>query len=181
METKPRIFLKLLEMEDASELLRIRLESRQSLSPYEPFREEAFWSLEGQIAHIVSGLEGVERGTGYPMGIRDAASGTLIGRIELSGIARGPFQNANLGYFMDYKRSGTGVMTEAVTLCKEIAFRELGLHRIQAAVMPVNKASAAVLEKNGFRREGLALRYLHINGKWEDHLLYAATNDESSE
>ena len=61
------------------------------------------------------------------------------------------------------------------------AFRRLGLHRVQAAVMPRNAASIRVLEKNGFRREGLAPRYLRINGEWEDHLIFARTAEDEAE
>ncbi|MHA7966889.1 GNAT family N-acetyltransferase [Paenibacillus sp. CAU 1782] len=179
MKKHGRIQLKPLEMDDASALLQLRLENEAYLKPFEPVRDQRFLSLEGQMEHIAAGLESMRLGQSLPMGIRHTETGALIGRIELSGIARGPFQNAYLGYFINHEHSGKGLMTEAVYRCIEIAFRELGLHRIQAAVMPVNKASSAVLEKCGFRQEGLARRYLHINGKWEDHFLYAVTNDDN--
>lgn len=178
MEKNWRIQLKPLEMEDAAALLRLRIENETFLKPFEPIRDQWFLSLEGQREHIAAGLESMRLGQGLPMGIWHTETGSLIGRIELSSIVRGPFQNAFLGYFIHHEYSGKGLMTEAVSRCIEIAFRELGLHRIQAAVMPVNKASAAVLEKCGFRQEGLAHRYLHINGNWEDHFYYAVTNDD---
>ncbi len=177
MGNPARIELKPLEISDAEAMLQIRVENKDIMKPFEPIRDERFWTLEGQREHIAAGLEAMRLGQSLPLGIWLTGTGKLIGRIELSGIARGPFQNANLGYFIHHENSGKGLMTEAVSRCIEMAFREQGLHRIQASVMPVNKASAAVLEKCGFRQEGLARRYLHINGSWEDHILYAITDD----
>lgn len=77
----------------------------------------------------------------------------LIGRIALMGIARGPFQNAYLGYFIDEQHNGKGYATASVQMCVNKAFNELGLHRIQAGVIPKNSASIRVLEKSDFRHE----------------------------
>src|SRR5205085_692254 len=79
---------------------------------------------------------------------------------------------------VDRAANGRGICTEAVGLVVGIALDRLGLHRVQAAVMPRNAASIRVLEKNGFRREGLAPRYLRINGRWEDHLIFAVTAED---
>ena len=102
----------------------------------------------------------------------------IVGRMSLGGILRGVFQNAYLGYWIDAEHQGHGLMTEAVQAGVDFAFREGGLHRVQAAVMPRNVASVRVLEKVGFRREGYAERYLCIAGVWEDHLIFARTSDE---
>jgi ribosomal-protein-alanine N-acetyltransferase len=102
----------------------------------------------------------------------------IIGRIAFGGVLRGAFQNAYLGYWIAANRQGQGLMTEAVREATSFAFASFGLHRVQAAVMPRNVASQHVLEKVGYRREGLALRYLCIAGVWEDHFLYAATAEE---
>jgi [ribosomal protein S5]-alanine N-acetyltransferase len=87
------------------------------------------------------------------------------------------FQNAHLGYAVTEAANGRGYATEAVQEATRIAFEELGLHRVQAAVIPRNDASIRVLEKAGFRREGFAERYLLINGAWEDHLVFAVTRE----
>ena len=100
------------------------------------------------------------------------------GAAQLSGISGAPFANAHLGYFVSEAHNGRGYATEAVRQAVEHAFAELGLHRVQAAVMPRNTASIRVLEKAGFREEGLALRYLKIAGVWEDHTLFAVTLEE---
>ena len=105
----------------------------------------------------------------------------VIGRIALSGVLRGAFQNAYLGYWIDHELQGRGLMTEAVRATSAFAFSAAGLHRIQAAVMPRNARSLRVLEKSGYRREGIAERYLSIAGQWEDHVLFAMTCDEQPE
>jgi ribosomal-protein-alanine N-acetyltransferase len=102
----------------------------------------------------------------------------IIGRVALGGILRGAFQNAYLGYWMDAERQGRGLMTEAVRAATAFAFGAAALHRVQAAVMPTNRASLRVLEKAGYRREGSAARYLCIAGAWEDHVLFAITTEE---
>lgn len=102
----------------------------------------------------------------------------LLGRITLSEIVRGPFQNAYVGYWTTRERGRRGIATEALELVCDFAFHQANLHRIQAAVMAANAASRRVLEKVGFRMEGVAERYLQINGRWEDHLMYALTSEE---
>jgi ribosomal-protein-alanine N-acetyltransferase len=104
--------------------------------------------------------------------------GDIVGRVALGGVLRGAFQNAYLGYWIDEGHQNRGLMTEAVRATTAFAFESVGLHRVQAAVMPRNAPSQRVLEKVGFRREGLALRYLCIAGRWEDHILFAMTADE---
>jgi len=102
----------------------------------------------------------------------------VIGRVALGGILRGAFQNAYLGYWIDVDHQNQGLMTEAVRAATTFAFGSGALHRIQAAVMPNNAPSQRVLEKVGYRREGVALRYLCIAGSWQDHVLFAVTADE---
>jgi ribosomal-protein-alanine N-acetyltransferase len=102
----------------------------------------------------------------------------IIGRVALGGIQRGALLSAYLGYWIDADHEGRGLMTEAVCEATTFAFESLGLHRVQAAVMPRNAASHRVLEKARYRREGLAERYLCIAGVWEDHVVYAVTAEE---
>lgn len=102
----------------------------------------------------------------------------VIGRVALGGVMRGAFQNAYLGYWIDRDRQGRGLTTEAARAVTEFAFRTLGLHRVQAAVMPSNAASLRVLDKAGYRREGTAQKYLCIAGKWENHVIFARTVEE---
>ncbi|MEX0859623.1 MAG: GNAT family protein, partial [Cucumibacter sp.] len=95
--------------------------------------------------------------------------------VTLSNIRRRAAQSANLGYWMSVKYAGRGLMTRAVGALLPFVFNELRLHRLEAACLPHNLASIRVLEKNRFRKEGLAENYLLINGKWQDHLLFALT------
>jgi [ribosomal protein S5]-alanine N-acetyltransferase len=105
----------------------------------------------------------------------------IIGRIALGGVLLGAFQNAYLGYWIDAEHQGLGLMTEAVRATTMFAFEAAQLHRVQAAVMPRNAASQRVLEKAGYRREGMAQRYLCIAGSWEDHVVFAMTAEEWTE
>jgi ribosomal-protein-alanine N-acetyltransferase len=103
---------------------------------------------------------------------------TIIGRVALGGVLRGAFQNGYLGYWIDAEHQGRGLMTEAVRAATMFALASAALHRVQAAVMPRNTASQRVLDKVGYRREGLAARYLCIAGTWEDHLIFATTTED---
>jgi len=102
---------------------------------------------------------------------------SVLGRFSLQ-VQRGVFQNAYLGYWCDVDEQGRGLTTECVRAMVTFAFGPLGLHRVQAAVMPNNPGSLRVLDKAGFRREGLAERYLQIAGVWADHVLFATTIEE---
>ena len=102
----------------------------------------------------------------------------IIGRVALTSIARGPWQSAQLGYWIDAANGGRGLMSEGVELALAFAFEQLRLHRVQAAVMPSNRPSRRILAKRGFREEGYAERYLRIGSAWEDHVIYGLTAEE---
>ncbi|MCJ8010948.1 GNAT family N-acetyltransferase [Paenibacillus sp. KQZ6P-2] len=172
------IYLQHLRTEHAQALLDLRLRNHDYLQPFEPIRDPSYFTVEIQEKDILSGLGDIGEASSQLFGIFLSVTDELIGRVALTGIARGPFQNANLGYFIAQEQQGKGYMTEAVKLAARYAFNELGLHRIQAGVMPRNTPSQRVIEKVGFRCEGLAKRYLRINGVWEDHQLFAVTSEE---
>ncbi|MGS5018248.1 GNAT family N-acetyltransferase [Paenibacillus sp. JJ1683] len=176
--THPGLQIRLLQVKDAERLLEIRRQHFEFFKPFEPERPEHYFTLEEQVRLISNGLEAAQAGQGYTFGLFLSKNDKLIGRMELSGVARGPFQNANLGYFVDPAYHGQGYATSAVKDIVRYALNELELHRIQAGVMPRNSPSHRVMEKAGFRREGLALNYLKINGVWEDHVLYAITAED---
>lgn len=115
-------------------------------------------------------------GSGYGLGIFH--EGRFCGEINLNTVQRGPFQNAYVGYWIDHSLAGRGLMPEAVVVLARFAFDELGLHRLQVSIIPRNQASRRVPEKLGLRAEGVAERYLEINGVWEDHVRYAITAEE---
>ncbi|WP_245595951.1 GNAT family N-acetyltransferase [Paenibacillus taiwanensis] len=170
--------MRLLTVDDAESLLHLRKSNRQFLQPFEPLYEDNHYTLEEQQRILTSKVKAAEAGQAYAFGIFARSENQLIGKIELSAIARGPHQNANIGYFLDQHHNGKGYATAAVSFCVNYAFDHLSLHRIQAGVMPRNVPSKRVLEKAGFREEGLALRYLNINGVWEDHALFAITTED---
>ena len=118
-------------------------------------------------------------GTGYGFGI--FVEGALAGEINLSGVQRGPFQNAYVGYWIDEAQAGNGYVPESLVAVSRFAFEDLRLHRIQVAIIPRNRASRRVAEKLDLREEGVAVRYLAINGRWEDHIRYALTAEEWAE
>ena len=118
-------------------------------------------------------------GTGFGFGI--FVDGSFCGEINLGSVQRGPFQNAYVGYWIDEKMAGRSLMPESLVMVARFAFEELHLHRIQVAIIPRNSASRRVAEKLALREEGTALRYLEINGVWEDHVRYAMTVEEWEE
>ncbi|USG68386.1 GNAT family N-acetyltransferase [Brevibacillus ruminantium] len=167
-----------LRISDAPAMLALRLRNQHFLQPFEPIRPASFFTLEEQARQLEEAERCFLHGTGYSFGIFAKESGILIGRVNLSNVSRGAWQNATLGYLLDQSYNGQGIMTEAVGQVVRFAFTEGQLHRVQAAVMPHNLGSIKVLLKNGFRQEGLSLRYLQINGVWEDHLIFARTAEE---
>lgn len=117
-----------------------------------------------------------QMGTGYGFGV--FVGGRFAGEVNLNNVQRGAFQNAYVGYWIDPALAGRGYTPEAVVATFRFGFEEAGLHRLQVAVVPRNSSSRRVAEKLGLRDEGTALRYLEINGKWEDHVRYAITSEE---
>jgi ribosomal-protein-alanine N-acetyltransferase len=117
-----------------------------------------------------------ELGSGYGFGI--FVDGRFCGEINLNSIQRGPFQNAYIGYWMDEAMAGNSYTPESVVVLLQFAFEELGLHRVQISIIPRNSASRRVVEKLSLRAEGIAERYLEINGTWEDHIRFAITSEE---
>ena len=117
-----------------------------------------------------------QMGSGYGFGI--FVGGKFAGELNLSGVQRGPFQNAYVGYWIDEAQAGNGYVPEALVVAARFAFEELALHRLQVAIIPRNRASRRVAEKLELREEGIAHRYLAINGVWEDHIRYALTAED---
>jgi ribosomal-protein-alanine N-acetyltransferase len=115
-------------------------------------------------------------GVGYGFGI--FVGDRFAGEINLSSVQRGPFQNAYVGYWIDEAMAGHSYTPEALVVLCRFAFEDLALHRLQASIIPRNMPSHRVVEKVGLREEGTALRYLEINGVWEDHVRYAITAEE---
>jgi ribosomal-protein-alanine N-acetyltransferase len=107
--------------------------------------------------------------------------GRLVGQLTVGGITWGSMCSANIGYWIDQAYAGRGIIPTVVALAVDHCFDAMGLHRIEVCIRPENGPSRRVVEKLGFREEGLRPRYLHIDGGWRDHLVYALTVDEVPE
>jgi ribosomal-protein-alanine N-acetyltransferase len=167
--------LRRLEISDAADLLELRRRNRDHFQPTEPLRGDDWFTLERQREELAAEVEARAQGRHLSFGV--FAGGALVGRVSLTSIVRGAFRNAYLGYAVDRDRAGRGIGTAAVGEAIAIAWAA-GLHRVQAAVSPDNAASRRVLEKVGFRREGLAQRYLLLAGRWTDQELWAITVED---
>ena len=171
---------------DLEALLELRRSNREFMAPFEAVRSDAFFTRAGQAREIALDAEAWTAGAGYAFAVlalppEDEDHGgpeRLVGRIALSNVVRGPWQNATVGYWIDVGAGGRGHATDALRLTCRFAFEHLGLHRVQPAIMPRNRRSQRVVEKVGFRHEGTALGYLKIAGTWEDHHIYALTREE---
>lgn len=162
---------RLVTLDDAAVLARLLVDNRDFLAPWEPERGDDYFTTDGQRADLRSALERHAEGSTVPWVILDD-SGRVVGRVTLNGIVRGPLQSCNVGYWVRANDNGRGLATAAVRDIKQVAFGELGLHRIEAGTLLHNVASQRVLERNGFVRFGVAPQYLKIAGRWQDHALY---------
>ncbi len=151
--------------------------NRDFLAPFEPVRPEDFYTVAGQRKELRAEEEDIRIGRGMRLYLAEKKNPEVIcGMVGLNNIIWGSAQSCTLGYKIDKDLRGRGYGTQAVRRAIEIAFQVLKLHRVEANIMPRNIASIRVVEKCGMEREGLSRQYLEINGKWEDHLRYAAVN-----
>lgn len=164
------VTLRLVRRGDGPALAAAYDRDREHLAPWEPVRPEVFYDPAHQEAGVAAQLLDHYAGRCVPFVLERA--GDVVGRLTLSDIVRGAFCNAHLGYWLASAATGHGVMTAAVEAAADHAHRDLGLHRLQAATVPHNAASQAVLARTGFTRIGYAPKYLRIAGRWQDHVLY---------
>jgi len=161
---------RLVTLDDAPALAALVSENRDFLAPWEPTRDEIYFTAEGQRAIIETVLEQHERGFTRPHVIIE--DGQIVGRITLNEILRGPAQSCRVGYWVIPALNGRGIASAALADMIQLAFTGLGLHRIEAGTLVYNTASQRVLQRNGFERFGLAPKYLKIAGEWQDHILF---------
>jgi [ribosomal protein S5]-alanine N-acetyltransferase len=166
---------RLITLDDAPVLAKLLQANRAFLAPWDPVRGEDYYTEDGQRDNIASGLSQYREGSKLPHVILNE-SGAVAGRITLSSIVRGPFQSCSLGYWVSAADNGRGLATAAVRHIIQVAFGDLGLHRIEAGTLLHNVRSQRVLEHNGFVRFGLAPQYLKIAGQWQDHVLFQLVN-----
>ena len=173
-----RLLLRLASPDLAPAVADYYCRNRSFLAPFDPVREERFFTEERQRALLEEEANSSREDRSYRFYLSlKGEPARVVGLAGLNQLVRGAFQSCFLGYKLDAALCGQGYMTEAVQKLSEIAFKELGLHRIEANIMPRNAASLRVAEKAGFYREGLALKYLNINGVWEDHIHMVRRSD----
>ncbi|HEY3636756.1 MAG TPA: GNAT family protein [Rhizomicrobium sp.] len=167
------VYLRYPRVADFSLWARLRGESEQFLSPWEPA-----WSTDelskGSFRRRLKRYQREAReDLAYAFFVFRTSDNELLGGCTLSNVRRGVTQCCALGYWVGERFARQGYMFDAVHALIPFIFRTLGLHRIEAACIPSNEASKNLLGKSGFRHEGVARRYLLINGEWQDHLLFA--------
>jgi [ribosomal protein S5]-alanine N-acetyltransferase len=172
------VVLRAPQMADFAEWAALREASRAFLTPWEPTWPVDDLTRAAFRRRLRRYAEDVRTDQSYAFFVFAEKDDVLVGGITLANVRRGVAQAGSLGYWMGRAFAGRGLMTSAVRALIPCAFGALGLHRLEAACIPTNAASIALLEKTGFVREGYAREYLCINGTWQDHLLYARLKDD---
>jgi [ribosomal protein S5]-alanine N-acetyltransferase len=166
---------------DVADLRRVLRENHEHLKPWNPAPRPGDdpTSITAVSGTIIRHRREWKAGTSFVFfaTLRDSPD-TILAKVALNGVLRGAMHGAYLGYWIDGAHQGKGLATEAIRAVLDFAFGPAMLHRVQAAIMPHNERSLRVAENLGLRREGYAIRYLHIAGKWEDHILFAVTSEE---
>ena len=171
--------LRPVRLRDAGAWSAARIRDEAQLLPWEPTGVGPWRSRNSASAWpmVCSALRAAaRRGTLLPCAIE--VDGRVGGQLTIGNVVRGALRSAWVGYWVSSELTGGGVATAAVALAVDHCFGPVGLHRVDATVRPENMASRAVLERVGFREEGLLRRYLDVDGQWRDHLLVAMTAEE---
>lgn len=167
--------IRLVRQRDARILQDELMANRAWLEPWEATSPDGPVSIEmrGGIRRL---LQQYRDGQGVPFVME--SEGEVVGQLNIWGMARGSLSSTTLGYWVSRKAAGRGVTPTAVALATDVCFRELGLHRMEICIRPENTASLRVVQKLGFRYEGLRRRYIHIDGDWRDHYAFALVREE---
>ena len=160
---------------DARALERALVENRTWLRQWEATNPHGPMNFDVRTS-IRSLLAAARAGTTIPFVIE--VDGELVGQLNVSGMGYGSLSSASIGYWVVEGVAGRGITPTAVALATDYCLQSAGLHRIEICIRPENRASLRVVEKLGFRYEGLRRRYIHINGAWRDHFSYALTGEE---
>ncbi|HVX99948.1 MAG TPA: GNAT family protein [Pseudorhodoplanes sp.] len=169
----PGVHLRAPQMSDFNEWAALREASRDFLVPWEPTWPADDLTRSAFRRRLRRYAEDLRSDQAYPFFIFANEDHRLVGGVTLTNIRRGVAQAGSVGYWIGAPFARQGYMTAAMRALVPFSFGGLRLHRLEAACIPTNTASIALLEKSGFRREGYAREYLCINGAWQDHLLYA--------
>lgn len=174
-----RLILRLADQKDIPAILRYYHENETRFSPTDPPKPEGFHTEKFWSARVRKSQEEFEAEQSLRFFLFETANdSTVVGTANFTQLCRGAFQACYLGYSINGKHEGQGLMTEALTAAIRYVFSDLNFHRIMANHLPENQRSARLLKRLGFAVEGLAPNYLLINGQWRDHVLTALTNTE---
>ncbi|PWI34769.1 30S ribosomal protein S5 alanine N-acetyltransferase [Vibrio albus] len=180
-ETEGNIQVRLARTEDAGLISDYFLRNKTYLEPWEPKRENEFYTFEGWRRKLIKLNELHLMELGFYCLIFNTTTNTLLGTISFSNLNRFPQHSCSVGYSLDENMQGRGIMRTALRLACNWMFNVQNMHRITASYMPHNRKSEAVLEASGFQKEGFAKGYLLINGQWEDHNMTALINQSWQE
>lgn len=169
------VTIRAIRIRDARALERALTENRSWLRPWEATNPHGPTNFD--VRTSIRSLQAAARaGTTIPFVIE--VDGELVGQLNVSGIGYGSLSSASVGYWVVEGVAGRGITPTAVALATDYCLRSASLHRIEICIRPENRASLRVVEKLGFRYEGLRRKYIHINGAWRDHFSYALTGEE---
>ncbi|MDF2890010.1 MAG: Ribosomal-protein-alanine N-acetyltransferase [Clostridia bacterium] len=174
-----RLILKVLDESYAGQVLDYYKRNSDFLGEWEPVRDASFYEAPYHSMQLHNDTVSMQSGNMLRLWIfKKGDNDRIIGSVAFNNIVRGAFLSCHLGYKLDKDEVNRGYAAEAISKGIEIMFKEYKLHRIEANIMPKNKASLRVVEKLGFYNEGLAYKYLKIHGKWEDHIHMVLLNNE---
>jgi ribosomal-protein-alanine N-acetyltransferase len=175
-----RVMLRPLVATDWDQWFEVRQRNDQWLTPWEPLRPAHLLDPTRDREAFLSRCTARERdrqmGVAFGFGVFIGAD--FAGEVNLNSVARGALQGATVGYWIDQAKAGNRYVAEAVVVLARFAFEQLHLHRLEICIVPRNRNSRRVMETLRVRDEGLAERYLEINGVWEDHVRYGITVEE---
>ncbi|MCZ4353266.1 GNAT family protein [Roseovarius aestuarii] len=169
-----RLTLRQPAMPDFRDWVHLRRESSEFLTRWEPKWSPDHLTRKGFTNRVYWAQRAIANGSALPLFLIRREDDRLLGAITLDNIRRGPSQSGTLGYWVGENHARQGYMREAIQATAHYAFERLDLSRIEAACLPENAASRGLLEKCGFKYEGVAQSYLQIDGRWRTHVLYAA-------
>jgi ribosomal-protein-alanine N-acetyltransferase len=172
------LFLRTPSLSDYAAWAELRAESRGFLTPWEPTWPADDLTRTAFRRRVRRYQMEIREDRAYPFFIVRQADYTLLGGVTLSNVARGMTQTATVGYWMGERYANKGHMSRALKALIPFAFGSLHLHRLEAACLPRNAPSMRLLENVGFRREGLARGLVCINGRWQDHIVFAMLSDD---
>ncbi|WP_375163754.1 GNAT family N-acetyltransferase [Microbacterium sp.] len=170
--------LRLVRARDARTLQRELLENRAWLQPWEATIPGGVATFDMRVS-IRRLLQQYRDGAGYPFVME--CDGEIAGQLNIWGVSRGSLCSATIGYWVSERFAGRGITPTAVALATDASFEQYGLHRMEICIRPENQASIRVVQKLGFRYEGLRRRFIHIDGDWRDHYAFALTREDVPE